>query len=357
MLVLVIGQLGDEQMAAVQVAADRTGVRHVLRARDAEEVAGMLRHLPESPRCFLAASSADVAVISALVDDEAVLHGVPIVMLSSHPNGAAYQKAYDNGAEDVIVGTDVGALVRRLANLRHYDPRVRPAANRGCALIASEDMADRNVVGRALRKAGFDISFAAGATELLASHDGRPIPDFVVASAALFPAVEASGLGSGASPVPATVIDAGGASTTIARKRIDQLLFWVDEHVGNRGSNQRKSPRVMSASMCTFRLPTSFEPTYAMTHDLSGEGLYIRTLDPPPSGSEVWLELRDGAAKLLQLRGEVVWRRAPSQAGGSAPIGFGVRLLLDATPSRDYARYLRTYDEALRDEAGQQDLN
>lgn len=356
MLAIVVGKLGAEQREAVQTAATRAGVTQVICASNAQEAATVVASLSETPRCFLAAQLQDVDDIAGMVNGNAALHGVPTLFLSTHPNASVYREAYGRGAEDMVVATDVGGLVRRLANLREYDPSIRPVANRGRALIASEDVTNRSVVGRALRKAGFEISFAGGETDLAVPAAESELPDFVVATSALLPAVEAAGIARGQEGVPTMVLGEHAARPT-GRPDIGQLLFWVDQNVGARGRNQRRSPRIMCSVMCTFRGPESFEPTYAVTHDISGEGLYIRTLDPPRPQTEIWIELREAGGRLMQVRGEVVWCRSPSQAGGSAPIGFGVSLLLETTPGRDYARYVQFYNEVLHDEVGPQDVN
>jgi hypothetical protein len=85
-------------------------------------------------------------------------------------------------------------------------------------------------------------------------------------------------------------------------------------------------------------------PSYGLTHNVSREGLFIRSLDAPKPGTAVWIELRaPESPHVVHLRGAVVWRREPG-AIGATPFGFGMRLAPAGCPPEDHAVYVAGYD-------------
>ncbi|HEX2676855.1 MAG TPA: PilZ domain-containing protein, partial [Polyangiales bacterium] len=86
-------------------------------------------------------------------------------------------------------------------------------------------------------------------------------------------------------------------------------------------------------------------PTYGLSHNISREGLFVRTLDAPKPGTEVWLELRAPESNdMVHLRGEVVWRREPG-AVGATPFGFGMKLDPSRCAPADIASFVRGYEQ------------
>jgi hypothetical protein len=79
--------------------------------------------------------------------------------------------------------------------------------------------------------------------------------------------------------------------------------------------------------VASFRRAGHEHSTHGITYNVSGEGLYVRTLVPLPIATPVWLELRPpGSDEFVQLEMTVVWtRRFGPSAGATAPAGFGAR--------------------------------
>jgi len=273
-------------------------------------------------------------------------------------------EAHALGADDALVAQDLAGLTRRMANLAEFDPSVRPPIVQGRAVIAHPERARRQVLGRIMRQGGFDVSFAASANELVAISSSGDAPSVVVLSQALPPGTGITAIEALRSAcerrVPAIVIAAASelAGVTDATDEMgavgvasdhappDDLLFIANELLRPDVKNLRASERRLYGALCGFRKAGEMGSSYGLTYNISGEGLYIRTLDPPPSGVKIWLELRPPwSPEVVHIRGAVVWVRAvASRGGGAAPPGFGVRLSVDDSAAPDIASYRAAYE-------------
>ncbi|MEK7705142.1 MAG: PilZ domain-containing protein, partial [Myxococcota bacterium] len=107
-----------------------------------------------------------------------------------------------------------------------------------------------------------------------------------------------------------------------------------------RGSNVavRRRPRRVPVTMdVEYSLDTGF--VHGTLHDLSRDGAFVLTNDPPPSRTLLALRIypRPGS-RPLTLNGEVAWRR------DQAPRGFGVTFLVgDATKQAELDRLIAVH--------------
>src|SRR5690606_26239974 len=105
-----------------------------------------------------------------------------------------------------------------------------------------------------------------------------------------------------------------------------RLMFLVDEARPAGLKDVRASRRLQHSLICTFRSARSFQPMYALTDNISREGMYLRTLDPPSADTEVLIEMLSDKGEILHLKGVAAWRYVPMKTGGIKPAGFGLRL-------------------------------
>lgn len=359
MTVLVVGQrLGDRQKV-VRDAIERASVEVVFIPS-----AQLLREALEdqTARCVLADSPFEVQDIARVLRSNANCFSVPLIALSEHISDRIMLELHAVGADDVVAVHDLGGLTRRLAALSSFDPRARTALFQGSCLLAHADVYRRQLFGRVLRQAGFDVSFAGSMSEALQVAERSP-PKVLVVSNTLppdggrlalqrlsehwvgdMPAVLlASGRNSGSlSPHSWTVVPEEAPP--------DDLLFVVNELLRPRELlESRASRRLLYATLCSFRAAGELESRMGLTYNISREGLYVRTFDAPPSRGQCWLELRPpGAARACHVRGEIVWTRTlATGARGAAPAGFGVRLSPEQCPPDDAAIYTAQYDRML----------
>lgn len=348
---LLIGTFGEERTDAMRSACKRAGCEptFVKRTDGAREVlSGSM-----VPRAiFVDGCIGGVPELVGWVRGQARLFTVPIIVLVPSAEEDAYLECHGFGADDAIVESDVRGIETRLQKLADFDPARRPEITQGEAIIAMRDERGRKVLGRILRQAGFDLSFALDADELVERSSDDAL---MVLEAGLPPhgAIDAVRRAKG----HAIVL---GSRAELRRMRPDaeelkcafgnilappdHLLFLANELLRPELSNARASTRVLYGVLCSFRPAGSLEPHFGLTYNLSREGLYVRTLDPPKRGSRLWLEMRvPGQGGAIHLRGEVVWATGPQKPGGTAPPGFGLQILAEECPPSDLAAYRQGY--------------
>lgn len=358
MVAVVVGKIGDFEKGFLQAAAYRAGTALVFYPT-VEEACSGLKALPETPRCVFVSHAAPIDSLVEWMRSRAELFSVPVVALAPYPADAEYRKAYAQGADDVLVTSDAGGITRRLANLEARRPGARPPANKGEAIVACQQINRRRLLGRTLRQAGFDVCFAEGAYELIEIAKTARSLTLVVITADFPPtgaeaAVKAVRTITDNPTLPAMVIPEAGQGDSQGvipngSEQAGKVLFFADELLSGKGKEQRASRRVLFHTVCSFREPGAMESIFGLTHNISREGLYVRTLDPPQPGSELWLEMRDPRDGIgIHLRGRVVWRREPSATGGSSPPGFGLRIEAERCPPEDMALYVCGYEELCR---------
>lgn len=288
-----------------------------------------------------------------------------IVALAPHPTEGAFVTAHAAGVDDVTLRSDLGTVTRRLAALG-TDASLAVSATQGRAWVAHSSEQRRVIVGRVLHQAGFDVAFAASIEELVAGLDHDPAASLlVIAEGLLSPGdhiLDELRSRCGDPELPVVVLDVesstehgGGTSGRLGvvndASAPDNLLFVVNELSARLGGELRASPRLLYSTLCGFRRAYEVSPEFGLTYNISRDGLYVRTIDPPAVQSSVWLELRPpGTTSIVHLRGVVVWTQ-PATTGGRAtvPAGFGVRILERECPPSDLERYRSAY-QAFREE-------
>lgn len=368
--VVVVGRLGEQRREEIAHAAARASAHSrvcstVAQAREALGAPGA-----SAPKCIVVdAELPDLADLVSWVRGQGRLFSVPVVVQVAGPSDPAFVRSHAIGADDVVIQDDLGAITRRLANLATFDPAARPPLTQGRAVVGHDDEARRKVLGRILRQAGFDLAFASSASELVRVAGGGEAPSLLVASEALgggdvVEALRGAREACGVEDVPGVLLAGEGDPRTLRERAevlgsvaitpeaapADNLLFLANELMRPGVKDVRASTRLLYGSICGFRPAGTLQPVYGLSYNISREGLYVRTLDPPTAGSSLWFEMRPPYAdEVAHLRGKVVWSRGLDHPGGAAPPGFGLRIEEQACPPNDLARYRESY-EALHDE-------
>jgi CheY-like chemotaxis protein len=368
--VLILGRMGRDTRNALEDSLEQLGGR--LRVhQDPDQARNALAHPhAQAPKCiFVDAHIPNLESFISWVRGEARLFSVPVVVQADAPTDAAYLQAHSLGADDAIIRGDMGAITRRLANLDEFDPSVRPPVTQGRAVIAYPDGTRRRVLGRILRQAGFDLAFAADSHELVERAEHGDPPVLVVATEDLPPSDAIQAItdvrrATGNDELPGVILGNKDAEADLRREAealgtvgvgkdgapADNLLFLANELLRPGVKNVRASARLLYGTICGFRPAGSLGPTFGLTYNLSREGLYVRTLDPPAPGTDLWFEMRPPyEAAAVHLRGRVMWSRGLRNPGGAAPPGFGMRIDPEGCPPGDLESYRTSYD-ALRDE-------
>lgn len=370
--VVIIGEFPHERREALRLASTRAGFQpsfheEVSHARQA------LRFGSPPSAIVVDGCAPELESFVEWMRGEGRLFTVPVLVTAPVPSHGAFLEVQRMGADDVVLERDLGGLTRRLAHLADFDPVARPATRGGTAVIAHASSRRRRLLGRILRMSGFDLSFAQDAEELVnlagaevaatgTQSDSVPVPErpvLLVASMDLPPAGPIAAVQQAALHTPLVLLgptralhDLREAATALPDCSVgsdqsppDHLLFLANELLRGPGANNRASARVLHGAVCAFRPAGGLDAEFGLTYNISREGMYVRTLDPPKRGDELWLELRPpGERQAVHLRGECAWVKSANRAGGATPPGFGLRLRGDACPPADLAAYQAAYD-------------
>jgi len=352
MTVLLVGVFSEAEREDIQRAAARSGMGVHFSVSPTSALT-RLRTSRQGATCVLAARGFDLRRFVDAVRDEAELFTLPVLACVPLPSADAFSEAYLAGADDVIVAGDAGGITRRLSHLSQARSPERPEATLGHVIVCAEDAGARRRIGRTLRQAGFEVAFGSDLDEVQkASREPSP-PLFAVAVGTPPDGVEHQhvAIGNvariGGVPVLFMPADDRQAAAQNSDQLIDatgRLLYFADERAKANFTDRRASSRKLYTSVCSFREAGSFVPSYGVTYNVSREGVYVRSFDPPRPGSALWLELRaPSSGTPLHLRATAVWQRLPGAGAGTLPPGFGLQLDHRQCPPADFREYLSGY--------------
>ncbi|MEM6960883.1 MAG: PilZ domain-containing protein [Myxococcota bacterium] len=351
---LFVGAFNDHERKQVTLASARADAvpRFHVRGASAKHE---LQELEEVPHCIvLSWGLEDLESFIGWIRGEARFFGVPIMVEVPAANDRFFTLSHAHGADDVLVAGDSGGLTRRLANLRGTTQNEKPPTNQGKVVIAHAEERRRRVLGRTMRLAGFDVHFA---DSIATFSNVIKENTFTLGIVSLeIPNGGASiALDSVSDQFPVIVLDTGTKSSAQSlnpaavsneEDPADNLLFLANELLRPDVRNIRASDRLLHGTICAFRRAGDLDPVFGLTYNISREGLFVRTLDAPPTSQLLWFEMRPpGLRDAVHLRGEVMWCRDLHGPGGAAPPGFAMRIDLESCPPGDHQAYVAAYEE------------
>ena len=265
------------------------------------------------------------------------LSDLAIIAVVDDPWSEEVEQAFRAGAEDFAPRGEPAELARKVEALTHVH---KPAVPRspGQVVLADPDRLRRVRIGRQLRRLGLEIRFAV---------DGdipeTPAPTIVVAHCQLPPSGAVPALerfqaksdvhtpwilvGSRWDLECARAALPGDLRVELHDETLDpsQIIAVANGVLVAERAARRRSPRVPYATpVCLGQAEVRCR--WGMSWNLSADGLYVRTLDAPPIGTALELELRPphGRGRTM-VAGNVVWRQPYSGQRGYPP-GFGFML-------------------------------
>jgi CheY-like chemotaxis protein len=322
------------RQAALTEEVERAGLAlHVV-----ADLSQLIRQLDVHPRALLLdVASPDAESACRLARTRMRDADTIVIVLCRRLTDVAYARALSWGADDVTAIEPRGALSSRLSALPETPPA--PPDPRGPALVLDRDAAHAAVVGRVLVNAGYDVTFASDPSSLEAlAEDQLVVQSAEVGSAGqlLWRARRAGHRGPwlvSASPgeLESTRAELVGETRTAVVDRFaptECILFLANELVAGFARDNRAETRFIYGTIVGFRAVGAEHDDHAFTYNVSGGGMYIRSLAPPPANT-LWLEVRPpSTTPRVRLLAEVAWRRsAGSSAAATAPPGFGLKLL------------------------------
>lgn len=292
---------------------------------------------------------------------------IPVLWVRHDLDDLAFGDAFGAGGDDVVSSRNAVGLVRRLRILPepvgHDETK-----GRGVALLGDADDTRRVVLARLLRNAGFAVSFAVTTSDV----DERvrsETPRLVVVARDLPGGDALASLArwrkeGGTAPwvvatAPKDLREASealrgveGAWVWDAYAPPENVLYAANEALRGSFAEQRQSPRLLYGTSVGFRVAGRDRDDEGFMYNVSGEGLFIRTLAPPVTGDDVWLEfVPPRSDRRVRLEASVVWRRVFGQGQeATVPPGFGVRIT-DGSKA-DRKRYREGYQSLAQQLAG-----
>ncbi len=339
-------QLG-ERLGFVRIAIPRVSA-------DTEE---LLR--TTHPLCAVYHDSDPLGVeVCKLIRRTPSLDDIQVLAIVDDPWGQAARRAFSLGADDYVPERVLDQLALSLAALQVESAPVG-ASYSGKIILASESRDHRISFGRQLRRTGLEVQFAV-------DHAFPPAPELklVVAHSALPPDGGLRGLRKfraerGAS-TPWVLFGSRGELESIQEQvngegnlalfdtgvDASQIVSVVNALFTKEVLTQRKTARHAYESPVQWQGEGAEEPRWGYLYNINRDGVYVRTLTPPPQGTKVTLEFSPpfGRGRVV-VEGTAVWRQ-PFSARRGQPPGFGLR----------YAESLAIADAAAL-EAGYQELN
>lgn len=362
--VLLLGELAAKDNPAVEVVR-RVGAKP-LGVPDWERFREVFRR----PKLLAAIFPSNLSRFEELcVEVRSDLGGedLPLIAVVPSPWDSLLERLFMFAIDDYIAGEFYEALEPKLLAIRRGNPWSNLSPESGRVIIADPDRSRRVLYGRMLRRKGLGVEFAANKDEVLSMVTKTDAIRLVIAADELPPSGAQTAMESCASedgsapPLPWIICGGTEALETVnasapmtAQLRLfnhDEppggLLFIINELLSPPPENVRKSPRVLYGAPATFRAAGSRHLVPAFTYNINRTGLFIRTLVPPPTGSELTIDFRPPFGEgRVRVYGDVVWRKECSQEGGPmVPAGMGV--IFTRTPLADSAALTAGYEALL----------
>jgi DNA-binding response OmpR family regulator/Tfp pilus assembly protein PilZ len=283
---------------------------------------------------------------------------VPILWVQDDLDDLVFGDAFGVGGDDAVQSANHDGMIRRLKMLPEPQEDTT-GAGRGVALIGEADDDRRIVLARLFRNAGFDVSFAGNVEELSERVRSAPLV-LVVADLELSGGGTLacfSGMRGEGSKVPWVLAtppkklretsDAlkheAGAWVWDSYAPPENVLYAANEALRGSFAEQRASPRLLYGTAVAFRQAGRDRDDVGFLYNVSGEGLFIRTLAPLGSGEDAWLEFKPPRTdRRVRLEAKVVWRKQYGRVSeATVPPGFGVKISGGSTT--DMKRYRDGY--------------
>ncbi len=338
-----LGSFRREHRYAMAAAAEQAGYDLEIFGAPGEATKWLAENVAHAILVDASVQGADQVCVEARAQSR--LAQVPILAVAREVSDLAFAEVFGWGGDDVVELGAVRSLMTRLRALPSELPK--PAAqSRGRAVVADGDRQSRVVLGRVLRNAGYDVTFAANERDVV-SYSTKDV-SLVVANA---------DVGDAGAYVRRAIAE-GATATWIVRARPrdlkarraeleglddaavtdgyappENVLFLANELANRRGKDHRASARLLYGATVAFRGAGRERDESGFTYNVSAGGIYVRTL-APPDDDVVWLELVPPRSdRRVRIEGKVAWRRRFGPTGhATVPPGFGVQIT-DGTSS------------------------
>lgn len=255
------------------------------------------------------------------------LHDVPLLaQMPAEP--ALIAETFRRGGDDVLTGDRV-ELCAKLGAILAARAAPTPERDRRLLFVGAGRL-HRVLFTKLLAGAGYEVSAAETELEARASLETQS-PHLAILDLSLFEG-DARALGHSllARGIKVLALTRGprpaGEPFTHAFDKLsppEDLLFLINELLFAESAQKRLSPRRL------WHAPVRFgDGAFGVAYNLSQTGLFVRTLNPPPLGTEISIEALPADGSSLKANVSVVWRKPFSlRSAQDYPPGFGASFL------------------------------
>jgi CheY-like chemotaxis protein len=322
---------------------------------EVEDVSGLSKIFKTTPPDVIVMSLEALEMLDfhVMVGSDPQFDRVAIIAGIRDINTPQLRSVLETCATDFFLVSQPYHLKRLAMAVMAMNPWSEVPVSSGKLLLADANLERRIAIARSLRIAKFDVEFAESPEDLLAKIGGDH-PYRVILSAV--------NLGQEDSPaifgrihcnrefklVPWLIYETGRILANTKKDAPGDLVkigsdlspetvsFHVQNILASPMKELRKSERVPYYTPVKVIIERIREEIWGFSTDMSENGLYIRTLVPPPPGTMLTIAFRPPTAEgTVQMGARVAWRKEyGSAANPSKHPGFGIEFARISEPDR-----------------------
>jgi hypothetical protein len=274
--------------------------------------------------------------------------GVAVLAAVDDPYDPRLRDTLENCALDYFVTSQPYHLKRLALAVMSKNPWSEAPTTSGKLLLAEANLERRIGIARAMRIAQFDVSFADTTEELVKRLSGDVGTTIVVANVAIASADTFATCFGNTELKRVPWIVYGDrvilANTTEGKPdrlepigqepNPDSLLFHVQDILKKPLKDLRSSKRMPMFTPVRFQVDTLRDTMLAYTRDISLNGIFVRTIAPPPPETMLTVGFRAPTGEgTVQVGARVAWRKDFGQASDPMkPAGMGIQFTRVSAP-------------------------
>ena len=273
--------------------------------------------------------------------------GVAVLAAVEDPYDRMLPEALETCALDYFLVSQPYHLKRLALAIMSRNPWGETPIRSGSVVLADPSLERRIGIARALRIAQFDVVLVDTLDDLASRLASDERCSIAIAASSLLggdfekilsnPAVKRiPWIVYGDREVLSNTVE-GGADRLApigTESNPDAILFHVQEILKKPLKDLRRSKRLPLFTPIRFQVDTIRDAFWAYTRDMSLQGVFVRTVTPPPPETMLTVSFKPPTGEgTVQVGARVAWRREYGQKGeASRPAGMGVQFTRVSPP-------------------------
>lgn len=293
-------------------------------------------------------SAAEQLDLHVILGSDERFDKVAVLVAVDDPHEPGLRTTLENCALDYFLTSQPYHLKRLALAVMSRNPWSEASTTSGRLLLAEPDLERRIGLARAMRIALFDVAFADTTEDLVERLSGEESHSIVVANQTIASreTFQECFRNPSLKRVPWIVYDGREilANTEQGKPDVlvpvgsnpnpDSVLFQVQDILKKPLKDLRKSRRMPLFTPVRFQVDTLRDAVWAYTRDISLNGIFIRTIAPPPPETMITVSFRAPTAEgRVQVGARVAWRKDyGSETDPMKPAGMGIQFTRVSAP-------------------------